>query len=131
MHDHACQRTHLRDGASVRLSASVLGAPGRRQSRPSALLATAVAATSAISESVAKKIKAALNNPDKINKALRGFTVTGGSKDTLTGKDTAGLKATLDEKKIAYDYHEYADLRHEMDVWRPSLIAFLEKVFKE
>jgi enterochelin esterase-like enzyme len=73
----------------------------------------------------------ALNDPDKINKALRGFTVTGGSKDPLTGKDTAGLKATLEKNKIAHDYHEYPDLRHEMDVWRPSLIAFLQKVFKE
>lgn len=78
-----------------------------------------------------KAVDDALNDPDKINKALRGFTVTGGSKDTITGKDTAGLKAMLDEKKIAHDYHEYPDLRHEMDVWRPSLAALLEKVFKK
>jgi len=78
-----------------------------------------------------KAVDDALNNPDSINKALRGFTVTGGSKDMITGKDTAGLKAILDEKKIAHDYHEYPDLRHEMDVWRPSLAALLEKVFKK
>ncbi len=78
-----------------------------------------------------KAVDDALNDPDRINKALRGFTVTGGSKDTITGKDTAGLKAVLDEKKIAHDYHEYPDLRHEMDVWRPSLAALLEKVFKK
>ncbi|WP_286203184.1 alpha/beta hydrolase [Rhizobium lusitanum] len=78
-----------------------------------------------------KAVDAALNDPDKINKALRGFTVTVGSKDQVTGKDIAGLKATLDEKKIAHDYHEYPDLQHEMDVWRPSLVAFLEKAFKK
>ncbi|MGV1836455.1 esterase [Rhizobium rhizogenes] len=78
-----------------------------------------------------KAVDAALNDPAKINKALRGFTVTVGSKDQVTGKDIAGLKATLDEKKIAHDYHEYPDLQHEMDVWRPSLVAFLEKVFKK
>ncbi|MEZ2222916.1 esterase [Rhizobium sp. RCC_161_2] len=78
-----------------------------------------------------KAVDAALNDPAKINKALRGFTVTVGSKDQVTGKDIAGLKATLDEKKITHDYHEYPDLQHEMDVWRPSLIAFLEKVFKK
>ncbi|ACM27971.1 Enterochelin esterase [Rhizobium rhizogenes K84] len=78
-----------------------------------------------------KAVDAALNDPTKINKALRGFTVTVGSKDQVTGKDIAGLKATLDEKKIAHDYHEYPDLQHEMDVWRPSLVAFLEKVFKK
>lgn len=78
-----------------------------------------------------KAVDEALNNPEKINKALRGFTVTVGSKDQVTGKDIAGLKAILEEKKIAHDYHEYPDLQHEMDVWRPSLIAFLEKVFKK
>nr|WP_184362397.1 esterase [Rhizobium sp. BK602] len=78
-----------------------------------------------------KAVDDALNNPEKINKALRGFTVTVGSKDQVTGKDIAGLKAILDDKKIAHDYHEYPDLQHEMDVWRPSLIAFLEKVFKK
>lgn len=78
-----------------------------------------------------KAVDDALNDPDKINKALRGFTVTVGSKDQVTGKDIAGLKATLDEKKIAHDYHEYPDLQHEMDVWRPSLVAFLEKAFKK
>ncbi|SES22454.1 esterase [Rhizobium sp. NFR03] len=78
-----------------------------------------------------KAVDAALDAPDTINKALRNFTVTVGSKDTVTGKDIAGLKAKLDEKKIAHEYHEYKDLQHEMDVWRPSLVSFLEKAFRE
>ncbi|AYG67575.1 esterase family protein [Rhizobium sp. CCGE531] len=78
-----------------------------------------------------KTVDAVLNEPDKINKALHNFTVTVGSKDQVVGKDVAGLKATLDEKKIKHEYHEYPDLQHEMDVWRPSLVAFLEKVFKK
>ncbi|WP_337269236.1 esterase [Oryzifoliimicrobium ureilyticus] len=77
-----------------------------------------------------KAVDEALNNPEKINKALRNFTVTVGTKDQTTGKDIAGLKAILDEKKIKHEYHEYPDLQHEMDVWRPSFAAFLEKVFK-
>ncbi|TWD46742.1 enterochelin esterase family protein [Agrobacterium vitis] len=77
-----------------------------------------------------KAVEAALNDPAKINKALRNFTVTVGSKDQVTGKDIAGLKAILDEKKITHTYHEYPDLQHEMDVWRPSLIAFLPTLFK-
>jgi enterochelin esterase family protein len=76
-------------------------------------------------------VEAALNNPDALNKALRDFTVTVGEKDEVTGKDIAGLKAILDDKKIVHDYHLYKDLAHEMDVWRPSFAAFLEKVFKE
>ncbi|KXG87043.1 glycoside hydrolase [Agrobacterium bohemicum] len=78
-----------------------------------------------------KAVDAALNEPDKLNKTLRNLTVTVGTKDVVTGKDIAGLKATLDEKKIAHDYVEYKDLGHEMDVWRPSFEAFLGKVFKE
>ncbi|AVA23193.1 MULTISPECIES: esterase [unclassified Rhizobium] len=77
-----------------------------------------------------KAVDAALSGPDKVNK-LRNFTVTVGSKDQVVGKDVAGLKAMLEEKKIKHDYQEYPDLGHEMDVWRPSLIAFLQKVFKE
>ena len=75
-------------------------------------------------------VAAALADPDRVNKALRDFTVTVGSEDTVTGKDVAGLKAILDEKKIAYRYHEYPGLGHEMDVWRPSLIAFLPELFR-
>ncbi len=78
-----------------------------------------------------KTVDAVLKEPEKINKALRNFTVTVGSKDQVVGKDVAGLKSVLDDKKIAHDYHEYPDLQHEMDVWRPSLVAFLEKVFKK
>ncbi|UHS60820.1 esterase family protein [Agrobacterium vaccinii] len=78
-----------------------------------------------------KAVDTALNEPDKINKALRNLTVTVGTKDVVTGKDIAGLKATLDEKKIVHDYTDYKDLGHEMDVWRPSFEAYLQKVFKK
>jgi enterochelin esterase-like enzyme len=78
-----------------------------------------------------KAVDAALNEPEKINKALRNFTVTVGSKDQVVGKDVASLKATLDEKKIKHEYHEYPDLQHEMDVWRPSLAAFLQEIFRK
>ncbi|GAK72315.1 hypothetical protein RRU01S_25_00050 [Agrobacterium rubi TR3 = NBRC 13261] len=78
-----------------------------------------------------KAVDTALNEPDKINKALRNLTVTVGTKDVVTGKDIAGLKATLDEKKIDHDYTDYKDLGHEMDVWRPSFEAYLQKVFKK
>lgn len=76
-------------------------------------------------------VEAALNQPKKINKALRNFTVTVGTKDETTGKDIAGLKKILDDNKIKHDYVEYKDLGHEMDVWRPSFEAFLGKVFKK
>jgi enterochelin esterase-like enzyme len=72
----------------------------------------------------------ALSRPEEINRTLRNFTVTVGAEDITTGKDVAGLKKLLDEKKIAHDYVEYPGRIHEMDVWRPSLTAFLQTIFK-
>ena len=53
-----------------------------------------------------KTVDAVLNEPEKINKALHNFTVTVGSKDQVVGKDVAGLKAALDDKKIKHEDHE-------------------------
>jgi enterochelin esterase-like enzyme len=78
-----------------------------------------------------ERVSAALNNPENVNKALRNFTITVGTNDSITGKDVTGLKALLDEKKVGYDYHEYPGLGHEMGVWRPSLIALLPKLFRQ
>ncbi|ENY7072508.1 TPA: hypothetical protein ACP2IA_003594, partial [Escherichia coli] len=46
------------------------------------------------------------------------------------GKDIAGLKTELEQKKIKFDYQEYPGLNHEMDVWRPAYAAFVQKLFK-
>jgi enterochelin esterase-like enzyme len=48
----------------------------------------------------------------------------------ISGQGCRRLKAILDEKRITYRYHEFSGLGHEMDVWRPSLIEFLSKLFK-
>ena len=48
----------------------------------------------------------------------------------ITGKDIAGLKTELEQKKINFDYQEYPGLNHEMDVWRPAYAAFVQKLFK-
>ena len=68
--------------------------------------------------------------PEKINAQLKNFTVVVGEKDVVTGKDIAGLKTELEEKKIKFDYHEYPNLGHEMDVWRPAYAEFVQKIFK-
>ncbi len=76
-------------------------------------------------------IAQALARPDAVNRALRGFLVTVGTEDTLTGADIAGLKRILDARGIAHRYIDYPGLGHEMAAWRPSLIAFLETLFKD
>jgi enterochelin esterase family protein len=76
-------------------------------------------------------IARALARPDAVNRALRGFLLTVGTEDTVTGADIAGLKRILDARGIAHRYIEYPGLGHEMAVWRPSLIAFLETLFRD
>ncbi len=76
-------------------------------------------------------IARALADPDLVNAGLRNLTVTVGSDDGVTGDDIAGLRRDLDAAGIRYDYKEYLGLGHEMAVWRPSLIDFLQKIFRE
>jgi enterochelin esterase-like enzyme len=76
------------------------------------------------------QVSSVLADPLALSAGLRDFTVTVGSSDSLTGNDIAGLKAILDEKKIAYHYHELPGLGHEMEVWRLSLIEWLPKLFR-
>ena len=43
-------------------------------------------------------VEAQLKQPDAINKQLRNFTVVVGEKDSVTGKDIAGLKSELEKQ---------------------------------
>ncbi|SQC57641.1 putative xylanase [Klebsiella pneumoniae] len=75
-------------------------------------------------------VEAQLKQPDAINKQLRNFTVVVGEKDSVTGKDIAGLKSELEKQQIKFDYYQYPGLNHEMDVWRPAYAEFVQKLFK-
>jgi enterochelin esterase family protein len=71
-----------------------------------------------------------LDNAQAVNKQLHNFTVVVGEKDSVTGKDIAGLKKELESKGVHFDYKMYPGLNHEMDVWRPAYAEFVQKVFK-
>lgn len=75
-------------------------------------------------------VTAQLNKPQEINKQLHNFTVVVGEKDSVTGKDIAGLKSDLEKQGIKFDYKMYPGLNHEMDVWRPAYAEFVQKLFK-
>ncbi|TPG53439.1 esterase family protein [Ewingella americana] len=85
-----------------------------------------VSTTSVPNEQVAKR----LEDPAKINAQLKNFTIAVGENDQVTGKDVAGLKTLLEQKKVKFDYQAYPGLGHEMDVWRPAYIEFVQKLFK-
>lgn len=71
-----------------------------------------------------------IDNAQAVNKQLHNFTVVVGEKDSVTGKDIAGLKTELESKGVHFDYKMYPGLNHEMDVWRPAYAEFVQKVFK-
>ncbi|MBS1206577.1 MAG: glycoside hydrolase [Proteobacteria bacterium] len=75
-------------------------------------------------------VSAQLSKPALINKQLHNFTVVVGEKDSVTGKDIAGLKSELEKQGIKFDYKVYPGLNHEMDVWRPAYAEFVQKLFK-
>lgn len=75
-------------------------------------------------------VDAQLARPEQINQQLNNFTVVIGETDNITGKDIAGLKTTLEQKNIRFDYRHYPNLGHEMDVWRPAYSEFVQKLFK-
>lgn len=75
-------------------------------------------------------VSAQFSKPALINKQLHNFTVVVGEKDSVTGKDIAGLKSELEKQGIKFDYKAYPGLNHEMDVWRPAYAEFVQKLFK-
>ncbi|SLM63607.1 Endo-1,4-beta-xylanase precursor [Dickeya aquatica] len=76
------------------------------------------------------QVTAQLGHAAVVNQQLRNFTVVVGEKDTVTGKDIAGLKAQLEQQGVHFDYKLYPGLGHEMDVWRPAYSEFVQKLFK-
>ncbi|MBP2170960.1 enterochelin esterase family protein [Erwinia toletana] len=93
---------------------------------------TALATFSGVSTTTVPNadVAAQLAKPQEINRQLTNFTVVVGETDNITGKDIAGLKQTLEQKGIKFDYQAYPQLGHEMDVWRPAYASFVQKLFR-
>jgi enterochelin esterase family protein len=76
------------------------------------------------------RVSAQLKKASVVNQRLKLLTLVAGEQDIVTGRDMTGLRAQLDKNKINYDWHSYPDLGHEMDVWRPAYIDFVQKLFR-
>lgn len=76
------------------------------------------------------QVTARLANPEAINQQLKLFTLVVGDKDVTTGNDVKVLKAQLDKGGVKTDWHSYPQLGHEMGVWRPAYIDFVQKLFR-
>jgi enterochelin esterase-like enzyme len=75
-------------------------------------------------------LEQALQSPEKISANIAYLYVTIGSKDPITGTRTKEFKERLEQLKIQHEFEEYPDQIHSMDVWRPSLSKFVEKLFR-
>ncbi|RPD94554.1 esterase family protein [Candidatus Pantoea deserta] len=76
------------------------------------------------------RVAAQLKKPAAINRQLKLLTLVSGEEDIITGRDMTGFKAQLDQRGIRSDWHSYPKLGHEMDVWRPAYIDFVQKLFQ-
>ncbi|WP_128600713.1 alpha/beta hydrolase-fold protein [Pantoea wallisii] len=76
------------------------------------------------------RVSAQLKKASAVNRQLKLFSLAAGEEDIITGRDMTGLKADLEQLKIDHDWHSYPALGHEMDVWRPAYIAFVQKLFR-
>ncbi|ELQ6151347.1 esterase family protein [Cronobacter turicensis] len=70
-----------------------------------------------------------LSRADEVNSQLRNFTLVVGEKDSVTGRDIAGLKTELERDGVKFDYHVYPGLGHEMAVWHPAYAEWVQKIF--
>ncbi|MFD1803566.1 esterase [Mixta tenebrionis] len=75
-------------------------------------------------------VSARLAQPQAVNQQLRNFTLATGEQDSVTGADIAGLKRQLEQQNIRFDYDFYPQRGHEMAVWRPAWIKFVQKLFR-
>lgn len=75
-------------------------------------------------------VSAQLAQGAQVNQQLKNFTLAIGERDSVTGADIAGLKQQLEQQSIHFDYDAYPQLGHEMAVWRPAYIKFVQKLFR-
>jgi enterochelin esterase-like enzyme len=75
-------------------------------------------------------LEQALQAPEKIRANISYLYVTTGSKDPITGPRTKEFVDRLNQLKIPHAFEEYPDQIHSMEVWRPSLNKFIEKLFR-
>lgn len=75
-------------------------------------------------------VSAQLAQPQQVNQQLKNFTLAIGERDRITGADIAGLKKQLEQQGIQFDYDTYPQRGHEMAVWRPAWVKFVQKLFR-
>ena len=76
------------------------------------------------------RVTAQLKKARAVNDQLKLLYLASGDQDVITGRDMTGLSAQLERAGIQAEWHNYPGLGHEMDVWRPAYIDFVQKLFR-
>jgi enterochelin esterase-like enzyme len=84
----------------------------------------------AITEAPNAEVSRAFENAQTTNASLKMLSFTMGEKDRLVGPEFGAMQKIMDEEGIKYKFVSYPGLEHEYRVWRPSLAAFLQELFR-
>jgi enterochelin esterase-like enzyme len=91
-----------------------------------------IASFSGVSITVAPntEVTRAFDNAEATNASLKNLSFTIGENDRLVGPQFTAMRNIMDKKGIKYNFVSYPGLEHEFRVWRPSLAAYLQEIFR-
>ena len=91
-----------------------------------------VASFSGVSITVAPnaEVSRAFDNAEATNASLKNLSFTIGENDRVVGPQFNAMRKIMDKKGIKYNFVSYPGLDHEFRVWRPSLAAYLQEIFR-
>jgi enterochelin esterase-like enzyme len=91
-----------------------------------------IASFSGVSITVAPnaEVSRAFDNAEATNASLKHLSFTIGENDQVVGRQFSAMRKIMDEKGIKYSFVSYPGLDHEFRVWRPSLAAYVQEIFR-
>jgi enterochelin esterase family protein len=71
-----------------------------------------------------------LKQPEAVNRAFTTFAIVSGDQDGLLREPIARFDEHLTQLGVHHEYRLIPGQGHDMDVWRPALIEFVQRVFR-
>jgi enterochelin esterase-like enzyme len=71
-----------------------------------------------------------LKQPEAVNRAFKIFAIVSGDQDGLLREPIAQFDEHLTQLGVHHEYRLIPGQGHDMDVWRPALIEFVQRVFR-
>ena len=71
-----------------------------------------------------------LKQPEALNRAFTTFAIISGEQDGLLRQQIATFDAELNRLGVHHSYRLIPEQGHDMDVWRPALAEFVQRIFR-